>query len=297
MRISPCRTLFAPRGGMLRTCFRPLRSERGEAGGPSSFFCQDILGSFLLFRLFCFAMSSPPLAGWCVQERLKKTIMCFHVPISFSFAFSSYSALRWRGSGSVVCPGGTEGDDHVPKPLGIVKSRLKIRTAIANAKLFLVVRKEFGSYSPVVLSRRKTGCRYFRSLAGIPVSSPEAEAMSWDMRRRGFKFFGATICYAFLQASGFPPPGGLYLPKGEPKEESVYRRVEPGAGAALKGCIGKRMKIAVSRLGLSRTEIRSLRDVRGRARVVEGPGPYVRHFDTVRRGDRGRNAFMLRMAR
>lgn len=89
---------------------------------------------------------------------------------------------------------------------GIVRNRLKIQSAITNARLFLSIQKEFGSFYNYTLSffpDRKPISHTFRSLREIPVSSPESEAMSKDMKKRGFKFFGATICYAHLQASGF----------------------------------------------------------------------------------------------
>lgn len=89
---------------------------------------------------------------------------------------------------------------------GIVKNRLKIKSTITNAKLFLAIQKEFGSFYNYTLSffpDRNPIINHFQSLSEIPVSSPESEAMSKDMKKRGFKFFGATICYAHLQASGF----------------------------------------------------------------------------------------------
>ena len=89
---------------------------------------------------------------------------------------------------------------------GIVKNRLKIKSTITNAKLFLAVQKEFGSFYNYTLSffpDKKPIINTFRSLSEIPVSSPESDAMSKDMKKRGFKFFGTTICYAHLQASGF----------------------------------------------------------------------------------------------
>ena len=89
---------------------------------------------------------------------------------------------------------------------GIVKNRLKIKATITNAKLFLAIQKEFGSFYDYTLSffpDRKPIINTFRSLNEIPVSSPESDAMSKDMKKRGFKFFGTTICYAHLQASGF----------------------------------------------------------------------------------------------
>lgn len=89
---------------------------------------------------------------------------------------------------------------------GIVKNRLKIKSAITNARLFLDIQKEFGSFYNYTFSffpGRKPIVNTFRSLSEIPASSPESDAMSRDMKKRGFKFFGTTICYAHLQASGF----------------------------------------------------------------------------------------------
>ena len=89
---------------------------------------------------------------------------------------------------------------------GIVRNRLKIKSTIINARLFLAIQKAFGSFYNYTLSffpDRKPIVHTFNSLSEIPVSSPESDAMSRDMKKRGFKFFGTTICYAHLQASGF----------------------------------------------------------------------------------------------
>ena len=89
---------------------------------------------------------------------------------------------------------------------GIVKNRLKIEATITNARLFLAVREEFGSFYDYTLSFFPDGkpiTNSFRSLSEIPASSPQSDAMSRDMKKRGFKFFGTTICYAHLQAAGF----------------------------------------------------------------------------------------------
>lgn len=89
---------------------------------------------------------------------------------------------------------------------GIVRNRLKIKSTITNARLFLAIQKEFGSFYNYTLSffpDRKPIVHTFNSLSEIPVSSPESDAMSRDMKKRGFKFFGTMICYAHLQASGF----------------------------------------------------------------------------------------------
>ena len=100
-------------------------------------------------------------------------------------------------------------DDDVERLMhfdGIEKNRLKIKATITNARLFLAVQEEFGSFSDYTLSFFPGGkpiTNHFRSLNEIPASSPESDAMSRDMKKRGFKFFGPTICYAHLQASGF----------------------------------------------------------------------------------------------
>lgn len=90
---------------------------------------------------------------------------------------------------------------------GIVRNRLKILSTIENAKLFLAIQQEFGSFYRYVLSffteRRPPVVNHFETLAQLPATSPESDAMSRDMRKRGFRFFGSTICYAFLQATGF----------------------------------------------------------------------------------------------
>ncbi len=90
---------------------------------------------------------------------------------------------------------------------GIVRNRLKIKAAISNARHFLEVQKEFGSFYDYTLTFFPGGkvpvANHIERLSEIPTTSPIAEAMSKDMRRRGFKFFGPTICYAHLQATGF----------------------------------------------------------------------------------------------
>lgn len=89
---------------------------------------------------------------------------------------------------------------------GIVKNRLKIKSTITNARLFMDIQKEFGSFYNYILSflpQQKPIIHNFCSLSDIPASSAESDAISRDMKIRGFKFFGSTICYAFLQATGF----------------------------------------------------------------------------------------------
>jgi DNA-3-methyladenine glycosylase I len=87
---------------------------------------------------------------------------------------------------------------------GIVRNKLKIAAAIQNAKAFLDVQKEFGSFEAYVwpFVSGRTIQNKWKSLKEIPASSAEAVALSKDLRRRGFSFVGPTICYAFMQAVG-----------------------------------------------------------------------------------------------
>jgi len=87
---------------------------------------------------------------------------------------------------------------------GIVRNRLKIAATIENAKRFLEVRKEFGSFDAYLWSfvGGKPIQNRWRTLPDVPARTAESDAMSRDLVRRGFKFVGSTICYAFMQATG-----------------------------------------------------------------------------------------------
>ncbi len=87
---------------------------------------------------------------------------------------------------------------------GIIRNRLKIAAAIQNAKSFLAVQKEFGSFDNYIWQfvDGKTIIQSFTKLSEYPTTSKEAEAMSKDLLMRGFRFVGPTICYSFMQAMG-----------------------------------------------------------------------------------------------
>ena len=87
---------------------------------------------------------------------------------------------------------------------GIVRNRLKITATIQNAKAFLVVRKELGSFDAYLRSfvGGKAKQNRWRRLSDVPARTAESDAMSRDLLRRGFKFAGSTICYALMQATG-----------------------------------------------------------------------------------------------
>lgn len=87
---------------------------------------------------------------------------------------------------------------------GIVRNRLKIAAAIQNAKAFLAVQEEFGSFDSYIWRFVGGKPRQHRrsNMKAVPARTPESDAMSADLQRRGFKFVGATICYAYMQATG-----------------------------------------------------------------------------------------------
>lgn len=87
---------------------------------------------------------------------------------------------------------------------GIVRNRLKIEATISNAKAFLAVQKECGSFDTYIWQfvGGKARVNRWKSLKQVPASTPESDAMSKDLKKRGFTFVGSTICYAFMQATG-----------------------------------------------------------------------------------------------
>jgi len=87
---------------------------------------------------------------------------------------------------------------------GIVRNKLKIASAVANAKIFLRVQKEFGSFDRYLWELAGGAPRQNRrrQLADLPAETAESRALSRDLRARGFTFVGPTICYAFMQAVG-----------------------------------------------------------------------------------------------
>ena len=87
---------------------------------------------------------------------------------------------------------------------GIVRNRLKILGAIENAKKFFEMQKEFGSFDKYIwqFTGHNTIRNQFKSLKELPAKTKESDAMSKDMKSRGFRFVGSTICYAFMQGAG-----------------------------------------------------------------------------------------------
>jgi len=86
----------------------------------------------------------------------------------------------------------------------IIRNRLKVNSTVLNAKLFLDVRNEFGSFDSYIwqFTNGNTIQNRFKEMSKLPATTPESDTMSKDMKKRGFKFIGSTICYAFMQVVG-----------------------------------------------------------------------------------------------
>ncbi len=87
---------------------------------------------------------------------------------------------------------------------GIVRNRLKVNAAVTNAHCFLAVQKEFGSFRDYIWQfvGGQPIQNSWQSMKDVPANTAESDAMSKDLKKRGFKFVGTTICYAFMQAAG-----------------------------------------------------------------------------------------------
>ena len=114
-------------------------------------------------------------------------------------AFANYNAKKVAAM--------TEQDvERLMLDSGIIRNRKKIEAAISNARHFLEIQQEFGSfcnYMRAFLPVGKPVINHWKTLSEIPASTPLSDAISKDMKKRGFKFFGTTICYAHLQAVGY----------------------------------------------------------------------------------------------
>lgn len=87
---------------------------------------------------------------------------------------------------------------------GIIRNRLKVESAVTNAQRFLNIQQEFGSFDPFIWQfvDGRPRVNEFDSVSQVPARSPESDAMSKELKARGFKFVGSTICYAYMQAAG-----------------------------------------------------------------------------------------------
>ncbi|TAL62732.1 MAG: DNA-3-methyladenine glycosylase I [Bacteroidetes bacterium] len=120
-----------------------------------------------------------------------------HKRENFRKAFSNFDAKK-------VSKFDRKKFNSLMKNAGIIRNRLKIQAAINNAKCFLQIQQEFGSFDKYVWSftGRKIIINKPKTLKDLPAKTKISDAMSEDMGKRGFKFRGSTICYAFMQAVG-----------------------------------------------------------------------------------------------
>jgi DNA-3-methyladenine glycosylase I len=116
---------------------------------------------------------------------------------TYRLAFDGFDALK-------MCDYGEAKRDALMNDAGIVRNRLKINAFIENAKAYLKVREEFGSFDRYIWQfvGGQPIVNQWMALGQVPASTPESDAMSKDLKKRGFKFVGSTICYAFMQATG-----------------------------------------------------------------------------------------------
>lgn len=87
---------------------------------------------------------------------------------------------------------------------GIIRNRLKVNSTVKNAKAFLKIQKEFGSFDKYIWQfvNHKTIQNKWEMMSDLPAKTAESDAMSKDLKKRGFSFVGSTICYAYMQAAG-----------------------------------------------------------------------------------------------
>jgi DNA-3-methyladenine glycosylase I len=137
------------------------------------------------------------------------TLEAFQAGLSWLTILRKREAFRaaFRGFDPAVVAGfGDDDRERLMNDAGIVRNRAKIDASIFNARAFLDVVGEFGSFYSYVTSVVGTAPRRLpgdAQVGDIPATTPGSDALSADLKRRGFKFVGSTIVYAFMQAAGF----------------------------------------------------------------------------------------------
>lgn len=115
--------------------------------------------------------------------------------------------------------------DSLLQDSGIVRNKLKVQSIIKNAKGYLAIEKELGSFAQYIWSfvNHKPIINEWTSMSEIPTTSPESDAMSKDLKKKGFSFVGSTICYAFMQAVGMVQDHIIDCPSYQPCIEESKR--------------------------------------------------------------------------
>ncbi len=141
-------------------------------------------------RLFEFLILEGAQAGLTWETVLKKRE-------NYRKAFSNFDPAK-------IAQYTSKDIKHLLSDAGIIRNKLKIQGAITNAKKVLEIKEEFGSFDKYIWNfvSGKPIKHRFRSFKDIPATTKESDGMSKELRKRGFKFVGSTICYAFMQAVG-----------------------------------------------------------------------------------------------
>ena len=115
----------------------------------------------------------------------------------FRSAFAEFNPV-------IIALFGKRDNENLMNNKTIIRNQLKIKATISNSKYFLNIQKEFGSFDSFIwkFTDGKTIINKWKTTGDIPVSTPESDTMSKELKKRGFKFVGTTICYAFMQAAG-----------------------------------------------------------------------------------------------
>lgn len=116
---------------------------------------------------------------------------------NFEKAFDNFNANK-------ISRYGKKDFNRLMNDAGIIRNRQKIQATITNAQKFLEIQKEFGSFDKYIwqFTNNKTLRNKIKTIKDYKTKSPESDSMSIDLKKRGFKFAGSTICYAFMQAAG-----------------------------------------------------------------------------------------------
>ena len=135
-----------------------------------------------------------------------KTIL--HRREGFCKAFDGYDAVK-------ISVYGEEKIQELMQDASIIRNQLKIRSTVTNAQAFLKVQKEFGTFDKYIwqFTGGTTIYNNWTDLKQLPAKSAESDAMSKDLIKRGFRFVGSTICYAFMQAAGMVNDHMVYCSK------------------------------------------------------------------------------------
>lgn len=141
-------------------------------------------------KLFEFLVLDAFQAGLSWQIVLKKRE-------GFRKAFKNFDYRK-------VAKFGEKDIERLKQDTGIIRNGLKIKATITNAQKFIEVQKEFGSFDKYIwqFTFGKTIKNKWKEMSELPATSRESDLMSADLKKRGFKFVGSTICYAFMQAAG-----------------------------------------------------------------------------------------------